>query len=305
VPIKPPPPVNFEELVHLQGSTFEKLVGETASASQLSMGVLKAEMATRDLSLVVRFSNLKSKESIADSLDTISADAKRTGRGLSKLEARVIGAIDEVMALNSYAMATIGDAPKKAPSPLLQAVSPYKLGPTAEEMITEAFVVAMDQSERVIQKLILETEISWQNLEQLDADIAVLHEIVMHEDKHTTAEQDELLVQMWTRWGGNKKAVRDYDDRLTLLKNLEEYRKQAAAHVKATLRELNTMSDDLEVLRDRVAAPGLLEGKVPLQVHIDSIQNGLERLREERMASRGQRISYDETVRMMIDGGSK
>lgn len=207
------------------------------------------------------------------------------------------------MALNNYAMATIEDAHKKAPSRLLQAISPFKLGPTAEEIIAEAFTLAMDESEQTIEKLILEAEVSWQNLEQLDADIGALHEIITREDKHTTVERDELLGELWTKLGGNKKAVRDYGDRLALLNDLGEYRKQAVAHVKAALRALHTMSDDLEVLRERVAAPGLLEGKLPLHVHMESIRNGLERLQEGRTTSRGRGMD-DETVRILLNGVS-
>lgn len=204
------------------------------------------------------------------------------------------------MALNNYAMATIEGAHKKAPSPLLQAISPINLGPTAEEIIAEAFTLAMDESEQAIEKLILEAEISWQNLEQLDVDIGALHEMITREDKHTTAERDELLGELWTRLGGNKKAVHDYGDRLALLNGLGEYRKQAVAHIKAALRALHTMSDDLEVLRERVAAPGLLQSKVPLHVHMESIRSGLERLQEGRRTSRGRGID-EETVKILLN----
>lgn len=207
------------------------------------------------------------------------------------------------MALNDYAMTTIEGAHNKAPSRLLRAISPVKLGPTAEEIIAEAFTLAMDESEHAIEKLILEAEVSWQNLEQLDADIGALHEMITREDKHTTVERDKLLGELWTKLGGNKKAVRDYGDRLALLDDLGEYRKRAVAHVRAALRTLHTMSDDLEVLRERVAAPSLLESKLPLHVHMESIRNGLERLQEGRAASRGRGID-DETVRMLLNGGS-
>lgn len=95
VPVPSLPSVNFEKLANIQGSTFEQLVGESAGNSQLSIEVLRAEMATQDLSLLVRYSDLKSKENIADMLRTIGTDAKKTGRGLSKLNAKVVGAIDE------------------------------------------------------------------------------------------------------------------------------------------------------------------------------------------------------------------
>ena len=103
LPVKPAPAVNFEKLVNIQGSTFEQLVGESAGGSELSIDVLRAEMATQDLSLLVRYSELKSKDNIADMLRTIGKDAKKTGRGLSKLNSKVVGAIDEcVVFISSF-----------------------------------------------------------------------------------------------------------------------------------------------------------------------------------------------------------
>ena len=99
VPIPPAPSVNFEKLANIQGSTFEQLVSESAGSSELSIEVLRAEMATHDLSLLVRYSELKSKDDIADILRTIGTDAKKTGRGMSKLNAKVVGAIDECVFL--------------------------------------------------------------------------------------------------------------------------------------------------------------------------------------------------------------
>ena len=97
-PVKPAPSVNFEKLVNIQGSTFEQ-VSESLGSSKLSIDVLRAETATQDLSLLVRYSDLKSKDDIANMLRTISRDAKKTGRGLSKLYAEVVGAINECVVL--------------------------------------------------------------------------------------------------------------------------------------------------------------------------------------------------------------
>ncbi|KAI6025703.1 hypothetical protein F5J12DRAFT_445043 [Pisolithus orientalis] len=265
VPLTPPQHPDFPGLVKAQGSMFDQLVGESVGGSALSIEVLKAEMATRDLSTLVRYSDLKSRESVADLLSTISIDAKRTARGLTKLNAKVAGAVDEVMALNSYAMATIEEAHEKAPSPILQAIIPIKIGPTADEIIQE---------------------VSGQNLDQMEVDIASLHDMITREDKHMSTEKDRVLGELWSRLGGNKQKLREYDDRLALLNDLAVYRKQARAHVMAALQTLHAMSDDLEDLRERVAAPGIIGGKLPVRVHIESIKNGLERLKEGRTRAR-------------------
>ena len=187
------------------------------------------------------------------------------------------------MVLNNNAMTTIEGAHKEAPSQLLQAISLIKLGPTADEITAEVFTLAMDKSAQVIEMLILEAEVSSRNLDQMDEDIRRLHKMIAREDKRTNAERDRLKDETWTKFGGNKQAVRDYTDRLALLNDLGKYRKQAAEHVKTAEQALRTMGDDLRVLRERVAAPGLLESKEPFHVYVESIRNGLWGLQESRM----------------------
>ena len=194
------------------------------------------------------------------------------------------------MVLNNNAMTTIEGAHKEAPSQLLQAISLIKLGPTADEITAEVFTLAMDKSAQVIEMLILEAEVSSRNLDQMDEDIRRLHKMIAREDKRTNAERDRLKDETWTKFGGNKQAVRDYTDRLALLNDLGKYRKQAAEHVKTAEQALRTMGDDLRVLRERVAAPGLLESKEPFHVYVESIRNGLWGLQESRM--RVARVRY-------------
>jgi hypothetical protein len=194
---------------------------------------------------------------------------------------------ESVMAVNGYAMRTIQDAEKNAPSPYsLAALSPFRTGPTTQEVIVCAFTSAMDTFSVTIQRLILEAEISLLNLDTLEEDLSAIREAVMREDLSVAAEKSELLGELWTKLGGNRHTLRDYEKRLHLLKDLADYRKQAQAHVLAALQTLNSMSEDMEDLRERVAAPELVDGRIPLHVHIESIQNGLQRLQEGRVRAK-------------------
>ncbi|OJA18159.1 hypothetical protein AZE42_12363 [Rhizopogon vesiculosus] len=76
------------------------------------------------------------------------------------------------------------------------------------------------------------------------------------------------------------------EQRLDWLKDFGDYRKQAQAHIVAALQTLNSMSKDIEDLRERVDAPELVGGRIPLHVHIWSIQNGLQRLRGIRVRAK-------------------
>ncbi|KAF9005058.1 hypothetical protein BDQ17DRAFT_1424218 [Cyathus striatus] len=95
--------------------------------------------------------------------------------------------------------------------------------------------------------------------------------------------KEELLGELWTKLGGNKKALRKFNQHLSLLRDLGEYRKQALIRVVA----VQSMSEDMEDLRERVAAPELVESRVPVEVHIKGIRNGVERLKQGRMKAKG------------------
>lgn len=85
----------WEKLVQVQTKTFDELLEETAGGSSLSLEVKKAEMATADLVTLIRHSDLKSREMLAASLKGFVDDARKTGRGLQKMSAKVAGAVDK------------------------------------------------------------------------------------------------------------------------------------------------------------------------------------------------------------------
>ncbi|EGO24775.1 hypothetical protein SERLADRAFT_468573 [Serpula lacrymans var. lacrymans S7.9] len=293
---------DFPQMMNVQSSTFEQLLDESAGGSALSLEVKKAELATVDLATAVRYSDLKCHDILADSLSAFVQNAKRTARGLTRLNSKVGGAVDDIMAINGYALRTIQDTQANAPSPYsLRALIPIRFGPGTQEVILEVFTDAMETLSRTIARLIVEAEVSLIHLNELQESLHTIHEIVSREDASITAAQSDLLAELWTRLGGNRRALRGMDDRLSLLKDLGSYRQKALAHVVAALQTLHSMSEDMEDLRERVAAPEIVGGRIPLDVHIGSIQSGLERLREGRIKAKERE---EKTVRRVLGIGS-
>lgn len=85
---------DYPKLINVQTATFESLLDESVGGSGLALEIKKAEMATVDLNTLIRVSNLKSRDLIAETLSEFIEDAKRTGRGLQKLSSKVGGAVD-------------------------------------------------------------------------------------------------------------------------------------------------------------------------------------------------------------------
>lgn len=137
-----------------------------------------------------------------------------------------------------------------------------------------------------MERIAVEAESSRQALEVLEESLDTLHGIVAREDSDLSEEKADILADLWTMLGGNKKELRTVNTHLDLLKNLGAYRNRALAHVVAASQTLQSMNEDMQDLRDRVAAPEWLGESIPVEVHIKSIQNGLERLQEKRLKAK-------------------
>ena len=85
---------DYPKLIDVQTKTFDQLLDESVGNKGLSLDVKKAEMASNDLITLVRVSDLKSKDQIAERLSKFSDDARGTGRSLHSLGAKIQGAVD-------------------------------------------------------------------------------------------------------------------------------------------------------------------------------------------------------------------
>ena len=85
---------NYTNLVDIQTKTFDQLLDENVGSRGLTTEVKKAEMAGNDLITLVRVSDLKSRDQVAERLAKFVEDARGTGRSLHALGAKIHGAID-------------------------------------------------------------------------------------------------------------------------------------------------------------------------------------------------------------------
>lgn len=223
--------------------------------------------------------------------------------GFMRLCQSLIEVSYSVMAVNDYALHAIEEAQTKAPSRYsLRSLSPWTSARrSTKQVVAETFGQAMNVLSGNMQRLILEAETSLANLNSLEERLTTLHEMVTREDSSLSTAKEELLAELWTKLGGNRKTLRGFEQHLILLKDLNGYRKQALVHVVAALQTLQSMSEDMEDLRERVAAPDLVGSQIPVEVHMRSIRNGLERLREGRI--RAKHLSEEAMYRVL--GGER
>ncbi|KAI0067299.1 hypothetical protein BV25DRAFT_1896972 [Artomyces pyxidatus] len=278
---------DYPRLMNVERQTFETLLEETVDSAGLALEIKKAEMATSDLATLVRVSDLTSRDMLAEMLSEFVKDARKAGRGLQQFSSKVGSAVDSIISVNDYALHTIEAANSKLKALSLRRIWPFSVDEAAtKEVVTQMFTEAMNSLSANMQRLVLEAEISLADLDRLEERLGNLHELVSREDSTLAISKSELLSNLWTILGGNRKTLHGMDTNLALLRNVGGYRKRALAHVVAALQTLQGMSVDMEELRQRVAAPELVGERIPVEVHMKSIRTGLDRLQERRIRAR-------------------
>jgi len=286
-------------LLKIQGSSFETLLHESIGGSALAMEVKKAEMATRDLGSRVRVSDLRTKDLLARTLDDFVRDAKKTGRGLQSLTSKIYGSVDRIMAVNEYALSIIEESAAPV-SIIFSALARFSGFSLSKAEVKDAFLVTMDALSRTMERLILETEESYNDLERLEDNLSLFHEMVLREDTSIQVDKDNVLSEVWTILGQNDRKLKRIDKNEVLLKNLSVYRKQALKQVVAIQQTLGWLSADLDELRTSVAAPGVVGGEVPVEVHMKGIQAGLEQLKRGQITAK---LRDEEMRRKVLETG--
>jgi len=200
---------------------------------------------------------------------------------------------NSILAVNTYAMRTIEEASEKKAS-VFDILIPRSN--KSKDVVAKTFADTMGVLSANLARLILEAESNLANLNNLEEHLSTLHDLVTRENITTVNARDDLLSELWTVFGGNRKELRTFQDHLKLLKDVGSYRKKALVHVTAALETLRSMSDDMEDLRERVATPELIGPSLPMEVHIQSIQNGITRLQEGR--DKAKRIEADAVIRV-------
>lgn len=297
---------DFPKLASLQ-SRLEDVMDDSSSSSIVAVDIKNSEMAVRDLTTLVKLSSLVAKDSLVDHLNEFVVDAKTAGRNLQKFGGRVGGAVDQILAMNEYVLKLLENTAKDAQAQIssgpirrvFNSLSPIKsAGPQViaarRKEVETMWYQATGMMEATVRKLIFEAEANILALDKLEGQLDTINEMVLREDAGIRAQAEEVLGELWTKLGGNRRKLHNFRSHRTLLNEIRTYRKRALAHVASTLVQLQQVSSDLDDLRQRVATPALAgeESGIPLEVHIGSMQKGTERLMEGRKRAREREDAY-------------
>jgi len=294
------PPVEFDQLMTVQ-SKFEEVLEESAGGVSLPLDMKRGETSIRDLRQVVRFSQLHSKNELVLEFDGFIETARIASYDLQKFNSHVGRGVDNILATARWTKRVLdGIAARDGSRGALQSfindrvLAPFQPLKFTEDALLDQYIQHTRIVEDEIHRLIAEAQALLFVLQNLEDRLDVIHGIATRDNNHAQLSKDEILSQLWTQLGGNRSKLGKYDSQLRLLQQVGEYRRTAWAHVSGTILKLQAMGAELEELRERVGSAELLSDRahVPLSVHIENIELGVERLEAGRNQAKRVETEY-------------
>lgn len=294
-----PPPVHFDDLMAVQ-SQFEAVLEETAGGASLPLDMKRSEASIRDLRQIVRHSGLRSRNELVLEFDGFIETARIASYDLQKFNSHVGRSVDNILTTARWTKRVLDgivdlESSRGAISKFFghRILAPFQPMRFTENALLANYVTHTRLVEEEIHRLIAEAQALLRVLQNLEDRLDVIHGIAVRDDIHLQSSKADLLSQLWTMAGGNRNKIGKFDTQLRLLGHVATYRKSAIAYVSGTMVKLQGMGTELEELRERVGAVELLRGRrgVPLSVHIENIELGVERLEQGR--NRAKEIEND------------
>jgi hypothetical protein len=264
---------------------------------------------------MVRYSNLRDKDELVLEFDGFIDTARAASNDLQTFNTHVGSAVDWVISMNRWTsrhLDSLDDSGGSSSSRddhggLVGAwthwlFSPFQPAVFSERHLLDRYIEHTALVSDKIAVLILEAQAVLRVLSKAEGHLGTIYDFVTRTQKTVQSRKDEILWTLWTLVGANNRRLDNLNSQLSLLRQVNAQRSDAVRQVSELVVELEKIQAGLGDLRDRVAAPGLVRGQVevPLSVHIETINRGVEKLEAAR--SRIRAVENDRISEVLARG---
>jgi hypothetical protein len=284
-----PEPVEFKGLMDVQ-DRFEEVLEKSAQGVSMPMEMKRSEASVRDLRTMVRYSDLQSKEELLLEFDGFVDAARIASNDLQRFNTHVGSAVDSVISINRWTSRYLdGLAAERESKGALSAwvdwaFAPFQPATFSDRNLVDQYVQHTALVGDKIGDLIIEAQAVLRTLSRAEDHLGIIYDFVTRTQESVQGRKDEILWTLWTLVGANSRDLHNLNKQLSLLRQVDTQRAGAVRQVNDLILELQNIQSGLGDLRDRVAEPELTRHKVhvPLSVHIETIDKGVERLERAR-----------------------
>lgn len=302
-------PVEFDGLMDVQ-ERFEEVLEKSANGVSLPMEMKRSEASIRDLRTLVRYSSLQGKDELVLEFDGFINTARSASNELQKFNSHVGSAVDSVISINRWTSRYLdGLVADQEGQGLLSdfttwIFSPFQPATFSERNLLDKYVEHTALVGDKIADLIIEAQAVLKTLNQAESHLGIIYDFVTRTQESVQSRKDDVLWTIWTLVGANYNRISKLNSQLSLLHRVDSQRSDAVKQVSELIVELEKIQAGLDDLRDRVAEPEVAaaspKGPMPLSVHIETIDRGVERLEHAR--SRIRAIENDRIHEVLARG---
>ncbi|KAJ0104132.1 hypothetical protein J7T55_000483 [Diaporthe amygdali] len=302
-------PVEFDGLMDVQ-ERFEEVLEKSANGVSLPMEMKRSEASIRDLRTLVRYSSLQGKDELVLEFDGFIDTARSASNELQKFNSHVGSAVDSVISINRWTSRYLDGLVAEQESQGLLSdfttwiFSPFQPATFSERNLLDKYVEHTALVGDKIADLIIEAQAVLKTLSQAESYLGIIYDFVTRTQESVQSRKDDVLWTIWTLVGANYRRLSKLNSQLSLLRRVDSQRIDAVKQVSELIVELEKIQAGLDDLRDRVAEPEVAasspKGPMPLSVHIETIDRGVERLEHAR--SRIRAIENDRIHEVLARG---
>ncbi|KAF3057261.1 hypothetical protein GL218_06081 [Daldinia childiae] len=282
--------VEFDELMNVQAQ-FEKVLEESAQGVSLPMDMKRSEASVRDLRTMVKYSELPTRAELVHEFDTYIDIVRTSANDLQMFNTHVGGAVDSIISINRWTTRYIDSIAmnREAHNNMLSRFSdwifsPFQVSVFDERALLDKYIEHTALVSDKIASLIVEAQGILRLLGEAENSLQLINEHVVRTSNVMKEKQNEVFWNIWTLVGANTRRLHNIRVQLGLLQQVNTQRNSAVQRLDSLVHDLYDIQTKLGDLRDRVAAPELLADSttIPLAVHIETINAGVERLETAR-----------------------
>ncbi|KAI1098714.1 hypothetical protein F4804DRAFT_114766 [Jackrogersella minutella] len=288
--------VEFDELMNVQAQ-FEKVLEDSAQGVSLPMDMKRSEASVRDLRTMVKYSELPTRGEMVHEFDNYIEVVRASSNDLQMFNTHVGSAVDSVISINRWTSRYIDSIAlnREANNNMLSRFnswlfSPFQVAVFDERALLDKYIEHTALVSDKIGNLIIEAHGILRLLDQAENSLGLINEHVVHTGNVVKEKHSEVFWNIWTLVGANTRRLHNLKVQMSLLRQVEAQRHSAVRRLDSLVQDLVDIQTKLSDLRDRVAAPELLADttSIPLSVHIETINAGVERLETARSRIRAE-----------------
>ncbi|KAG2125856.1 hypothetical protein BD769DRAFT_1668667 [Suillus cothurnatus] len=249
--------VEFQDALQVEFDGLDNLLSGSTEVISLSHHMMQTRFSLDDLIIVVQASTLGSRDALSQELLKINMEAKDITAGLQQFMHAVQSTVDLILVNDPQWVLSIHQS--------AHLVEPH----FGYEGRFEGALLRLLQT-------VADLQIS---LDHLESRFSVIRDLVGIESHTLSIARDEVLSNILTLLGFNRKQLAQFNTCFAALNQVGAHRKTALWFVIRTQHGLLDMAQALEVLWTLSAEPTLTGKSLPVEVLIDTINSGIERLR--------------------------